>query len=829
MAQSISSYTDPGVYISEVVVPGSVSASTVPLTVCLIGSANRTKQAANEAATRGLIQNESITLGATPGAHNVTLASIGNRKTSQTTVTRDGTAIDTSYITYLAATVTGSTLTTLNFTTANKIGISMDGVQPITIALIGGGADLTTIAGNLVTQRLGTISDITAVTPAQIAEGINKALAGAASLGYGTAYGAIATVATNQVVLASPLGSNPLSDIRLYAASPASNSATAAVFGVSLPFQAATILNVANAQYSGTSVYQASYVSTSASTDAMLNTGVQAITRVGSFAGVTSFKVVTDYTQASDTISWTASTAAVLTSSIASATFDVSANNTILLSVDGKASVSILLNGLGSPPPGYVNPVAPAAATPTELITNINAVLSYTPGYGPLYKSVASVSGAGASSKLVLTSPTTGVSSIVSISAPTLNSAVTALFGLSSTQLPYSAYGTGRQPAAGSVYFITYIYTRPSNDYNVPKRYFTPDALYADLGVQASGNQLAIAGGICFDNKAPSVMVIQTNDASFPGNPQQVELQASLTAAASVSSATDIVVLSTIPGVQADLVAHIDNQNSSTEGHPRRGWFGMPKDTLIGDIDTAGTFVYTAYRSLQVAPDSPGRGRLILVAPSKATRNITTSTGAIQALSLDGTYIAAAVAALMTSFTSPSDTLLRKSIVGFDISTFPTYLRSERAILASNGVTVVTLSGSNLTLKDPVSTEAALGKIITFSEISASTQKDAVTSAISDSVDANLVGVVPTSAASFILTIKGFLANALTGEIATGAIAPFKSADGTVRDVNLTSDMQVFQDPTDPTKYQFKYFFNLRLPAKRFFGQYSVNNPFFGS
>ncbi len=48
MALEISGYVDPGVYTAERVVPGSVSLSTVPNTVCLIGAGDRTKRAINE-------------------------------------------------------------------------------------------------------------------------------------------------------------------------------------------------------------------------------------------------------------------------------------------------------------------------------------------------------------------------------------------------------------------------------------------------------------------------------------------------------------------------------------------------------------------------------------------------------------------------------------------------------------------------------------------------------------------------------------------------------------------------------------------------------------
>lgn len=826
MALNITGYVDPGSYVGEVVVPGGVTVATVPLTVTLVGVASRNKRANNEALTRGLISNEALTVASSP-PHTATLVNVGNRQTAQTTITKDGLALDSSQFSFNAATITGATNVNLDFTTNNKFSLALDGLRAVTIAITGSGGDLTTITGDLITQRLGSIGGgIATTTMAQVAEGINKALAGATSLGYGPSYGAVASAAANKVTLTSPL-TTPVSDVRLYVAYPTAQSQTAAIFGVSLPYQAPTVLTIANGSYSGTSAYVANYVSTNSNIDVLANANVQSVIKVGSYANVTSFKTGTDFNLSGQNLDWSILTAASFASSISATTFDVSTNDTILLSLDGKAAVTIDLNGLGSPPPGYANPSSPAAATPAELVNNINAILANSTTYGPAYRAVASFTGSGPY-LLVLTSPNVGVGSSVQLAAPATLSAVTALYGLSSGQLPYSTSGVGSKPSAGAIYFATYEYTRLNSDYNLPKRYFSPDALYADLGFPKSTNQLAIAAGVAFDNSAPSVLAIQVNDVTFPGFPQPSEILAGINASSTTSSATELCVLTTALASQVDAMNNVVNQNSPTEKNFRRGWFGMARNTPIGDKDTTGSFVAMAVRTLQVPGDSPGRGRLILAAPSNVSRTITQEDGSLVLLPLDGSYLAVAIAARMTAFTSASDTLLRKTVAGFDSASFQTYLRAERALLAGNGVTVVTYNqlAGTMVLLDPMSTEGGNGKLIAFSEISASTQKDAVTTAVNNSLDSNLVGVVPSDLASFITTIKGFLGNTLRSMIANGTIAPFKTKDGVTRDVDFSTDIQVFQDLTDQTKYQFRYTYNLRYPAKRFFGQYSVDNPF---
>jgi len=834
MPLNISTYVDPGVYVAEVVVPGAVSVTALPLTVCLVGAAKRDKRASNEAVQRGLISNESLTFAATPGAHDVTLINLGNRNTAQTTVTKDGVALDSADVSYLPASKTGLAFgASLDFTAPNnKLALSLDGKAQVTIAITGlAGGDLTTVTNGLITQNLNSVftgGGIAAVTPSQIAEGINKALAGATSL-YGAAYGAVATVDTGKVVVTSPL-STSASNVTIYAAFPTvTDSQSDAVFDASLTtagssVTAPTILRISDAAYdTGLFTFEGSYVSTNSDLDTLSNASVNKIVKVGSFAGVTSFTKNVDFTTVGDDLDWDSQTAATFTSSIASATFDVDPEDTILLSVDGKVSLSMDLNGLASPPPGYANPSVPAAATLAELTNNINAILANSAAYGPEYATVASVD----SSRIKLTSPKEGTGSIIDLAAPATNDAITILFGLSSSQLPFSVRGSGTEPTPGTVYFVTYEYTRPAADYNAIKRFFTPDALYADVGLPSATNKLAIAGQIAFDNGAPSVAVVQVNDSNFPGSPTTTEMDTAITAAGNSAVPTEIIALDTRLVTQTNLLSHVVNQNSPTIKNYRRGWFGMAAGTLIGDRDTVDTFVYRATRTLQVPGDSPGRGRLILVAPSQADRTITLEDGSETTLTLDGTFLAVAVASLMTSFTSPSETLLRKNIKGFSVDTFPTFLRTERALLASNGVTLVTQDAGRLTLLDPISTEAGGGKVVTFQEISASTQKDSVTTAVQEVVESNLVGIVPADIDIFLAAVKGFIGGALRSLIASGAIGPFKSDEGITRDIDFSKDIQVTQDKTDQTKFFFKFFFNLRLPAKRFFGEFSVNNPFF--
>lgn len=142
---------------------------------------------------------------------------------------------------------------------------------------------------------------------------------------------------------------------------------------------------------------------------------------------------------------------------------------------------------------------------------------------------------------------------------------------------------------------------------------------------------------------------------------------------------------------------------------------------------------------------------------------------------------------------------------------------------------VVTYDAGVFKILDPVTTEAGGGGLAAFSYESTSSQKDNVSRKVDQALDSNLVGIVPTDLSDFIIDIKLVISGVLTGEIGSGAIGPFRNTDNTPRGIDLIRDIEVQQSPNDPTKFFFKYWYNLRYPALRLFGEFSVDNPFFSA
>jgi len=669
---------------------------------------------------------------------------------------------------------------------------------------------------------------------------------------YGDAYASFASAAAPADVvltLTSPV-TGATSDVKIFlsaltdGASALGGTAWANISGSTavpttlLGVQAATVVRVADARYNVSDTYTIDYVSVDSLTDALVNavtaTPLSDILTVGSFPGGVEYAEDTDFEETGNTIDWQlafppSEFQATITTAYVSDTL-IAGDKDLQLSINGLAYVAIDL-GTG------VTSASDAAAS-------INAALNSSSVYGPEYAHVATVE----LTFLVLRAPLqfdnfpkaslggTYKGSASSIILGPDTTCYQTIFGIASTLLPQETAGVGTRPSYGSVFYTTYDSTRASTDYDAPQRVYSPDQLYEYTSPLTmsnyTSNSLAVAGEIAFENGASSMYLIQIDDTVSEGYPTQNEINAAIDVAGLSSVITDVVVVDAVSGSElatdVALMNHVSSMSSMLEKKYRRGWFGMPRETAVGDPDTADTFVFRAVRTLQPGNTSPGRGRLILCAPSEASRTLTTETGAEVTVDLDGKYLAVANAALFCTLPSPSDALLGKFVIGFLAdSTFETYLQAERYVLAGNGVNVATLDAGNVKLLDPLTTEAGGGKVVQFEEPSSSAQKDAVTRAVESVLDTNVKGLVPEDLDDFVIDIKIWVGLAIKAQINAGVIAPYRNADGTTRELDFTTDIQALIDSSDPRTFTFKYYFNLKYVAKRFFGEYSVDNPFF--
>lgn len=530
-----------------------------------------------------------------------------------------------------------------------------------------------------------------------------------------------------------------------------------------------------------------------------VSTSCGAVIRVGSFPGTNNFQSGTDYVLLTSGIAWQSPSAPSITG----------ANTETFSGLVGK-DFRLTLNGGSEQAYTFKNSdfVSPTAALASEVVVALNANIT---GLNAL----ASVG------KVVLRTTATGTTASISVGAGGTNS----ILGFVQGQF---AQGTGKNPAQGEQYFITYKGARPDTEFNTPILTTSFDQLINQVGAISSTNALALGGQIAYEQQPPFLYTIQVKNTGTGVAAQDFDYTTAINAAELNPDLTDVVVLGhplvlgggVKPLVRAALRDHVTQQSSLLNKAERMGWFGLYIGSIAGDGETQGTFVYVATQELQVAADSPGRGRFVLTAPSFIQKTFRFPDGTAKQLKLDGTYLATSVAALEASFLSASEGLLRKELAGFDA--VETVTRGDRDFMANNGVNVVTNSAGRILLFDPVTTDTTSAE---FREINVMAQKDNVTKRVRKQLDDTVVGIVPDDLAQFIFEVKSQIATQLNSAVADGTIAPFQNNDGSPRQINLSTDIIVSRRASDPTTYDFRYIFFTKFTAKRLFGTFSVSVP----
>lgn len=382
----------------------------------------------------------------------------------------------------------------------------------------------------------------------------------------------------------------------------------------------------------------------------------------------------------------------------------------------------------------------------------------------------------------------------------------------------------GLEPDPGQLYYFTALYLRPTEFYNTPTLILDKDDGRALLAPSSADNHLYIMNELAFENGAPGLYVSQAKDADDDGVYTDVDFKEAILASEHVSRITDQVVLSNFTST-SDLLAVNIWGNDPFEKREQLAWFGMPVGTEIGDIDSPDTIVYTARRTLQVYGNSPAHGTRILVAPTWCTRTIVLENNVSKQVTLDGSFVAGALAALNASFADPAETVLRKQLAGFD--TMQVYTDPENRILGGASTIYLSDLGAKVfQMQEDLTVDTMASE---FNLISAMNQKQFVTKVVRREMDSSLISLVVPSAQAGIGLVRATLAGILLGLLGRGLIAQFQDANKNDRRFDPNADIVVYQDTEDETLYHFLYAYWLRYPIKRLFGLYSVGTNDFGA
>jgi len=382
------------------------------------------------------------------------------------------------------------------------------------------------------------------------------------------------------------------------------------------------------------------------------------------------------------------------------------------------------------------------------------------------------------------------------------------------------------EPDPGQTYFLTAKFLRPPESYNTPTLILDRQDGRQFLSPASVDNHLYVMNEIAWDNGVPGIYFIQVQDPDDDGIYTDADFTEAILASEAPRRITDITVLGQFSSLGAALNS-VTKMNDPFERRERLCWVGCPIGTQIGNAETPGTIVYYSRNTLQVFGNSPAHGTRIIVGSTQATRDIRLEDGSTITVTLDGSFVAGAVAALVASFQSPGDTILRKSLAGFKtIETYGDLEDPRNLTLGGNQVVFLTDRGSSVyRIEEDETTDSFAAD---FKAINAMTQKQYVTKSIRNQVDTALIGIVVPSAQAGVGLIKGFVIGAVSSLVTRGVVGRFQDKNGNERPIDPDADIVVFRDDTDITLFHMFYCYWLLSTVKRIFGLYSVNSQDFG-
>lgn len=384
-------------------------------------------------------------------------------------------------------------------------------------------------------------------------------------------------------------------------------------------------------------------------------------------------------------------------------------------------------------------------------------------------------------------------------------------------------------PQPGQGYYVTVQYKRPESEYNEVLM-MTREGYRDEIGFASQTNHLGIMLDHAYESfgELGTTAVVFVKDADGDGVFNTVDYRNAITAIRYNKEITDLCVLGNISSIDT-LFQVVQDRNDPFEGKETLAWIGFPNGTEIGFSDTEEGTLFSYASSLQVFGDNPARGCFIGMANTFATRTIQLEDGTTQQVTLDGSFIAGILAAMQATFDVPAESELRKSIPGYD------------SIQLFNDFEMQRVGALNYTYLNERNNIVTVEDIVTFDTSSSDThevnqmrQKQYVQRFVRRELDRLCVGVTPISVAQGISLIRSSLAGLLRQLVSQQAIAPYNSgstgdAEGTVaeRDLDPTSDIEVFRDATDNTLYHVRFWFVVRSTLKRIFGVYSVDRKAF--
>ncbi len=374
----------------------------------------------------------------------------------------------------------------------------------------------------------------------------------------------------------------------------------------------------------------------------------------------------------------------------------------------------------------------------------------------------------------------------------------------------------GQEPDPGQLYYVTAAFLRPDTAYNAPflalrledgKNFAAPSTNQNDLHI---GNEIAWANG------AQAVYLVQPKNLDGSGNYTVVDFQLASRSLRSFDRITDVCLLNFNDGL-ADVLSENLIACDPFEKRAHLVWVGLPIGTPLGDDNTEGSQVYTAKRTLQVRGDSAAKGTRIQVGNTRATKTILLDSGVTTTVTLDGSFLALAMASRVASFADPATDVLRTQVAGFD--TIDIMRDEENKILGAAQINYIKGSPGAYFWGEDVTVDTTKN----FDRIQLMTQRQFVTKVVVREMD-SLIGITPVSTEGGRNLVRGRLASILRGLLGRGLIGQYLDENQNERQFDPEADIVVYADKNDPSLYYFNFAWFSRNVIKRLFGLYQLNS-----
>jgi hypothetical protein len=388
----------------------------------------------------------------------------------------------------------------------------------------------------------------------------------------------------------------------------------------------------------------------------------------------------------------------------------------------------------------------------------------------------------------------------------------------------------GIEPSMGASYFLSGYVKRPSTDYEKPFTFTSRQEAALFLAPMTPQNDAAIANEVAWDQAPtalPGVVICLVNDPNEDGIYTSNDYIAALRISEQIESKIAYSVINRFD-IRDEAFSSDIAMNDPAVGRQRILVTGFPVDYPIGDEFTADSRIFVARREMQVFQATPARGTLAGFQNSWATKIINVNAlgdGAIGTfpteVTLDGSYLALALAALVCSRQRPWEIMYNLQLSGFE--SMEELSVTQLSLMQNSGLIGAQVVGAaqRIATQDvtPDNTEPSTHFL------AGTTQRQFITSRVKAAVDAAAVGYVPESPEDAAQVISSAVVGVLLNAVAQGDIGQYVTSTGQRRDLNPSTDVAAYRDAVNPAKAYFQFCFFNKYGLYDIAGVYSVDGP----